>query len=518
MTKPTLQTIDGLYQIAQNPRIDRLEVPSELLHTFSKSIKRLKIALGAAGEEEIWKSPSAVLKRYLYGLLLAPVPFNQIGLIDDSLLERIAASESFYRAVNPVGWEALKVATNLAIELRLKSENPLFTRLLRAYPRGAGHGVLLLQDSRFILAVEKLLRRNIATSQLRVITAGQLKGDICGSRLVIIGPSGWHPDYVIEARRAANVTIVKYEWMHEKHREKSRFEGGWGGYAIEQEVRPTAVPQLNDEHFQSPIDLLPAIDWSQIHATGSSGHFSSDMDDVPARLVALEGGQAVFLDNDPSTTVLLIDLETEDEQHKVARSSANRLSPGKFIVLRSSGDGDYIVSVANKLMGGEAEALRARQFEWKDRLKALVLKSSPYEVSRRLQALGSERAADQNVRNWMSTKNIRTNDLADFAAIMSLIGMAHLTEDYWRSMELIARYHQRAGQQIRRQLLKKLQGTDLTDLERLGRLDISLPETGTGALTAYRIIAIENLPRLVNVNRLNQPFAFGGVYATHASS
>jgi hypothetical protein len=61
MTKSTLQTIDGLYQIAQNPRIDRLEVPSELLHTFSKSIKRLKIALGAAGEEEIWKSPSAVL-------------------------------------------------------------------------------------------------------------------------------------------------------------------------------------------------------------------------------------------------------------------------------------------------------------------------------------------------------------------------------------------------------------------------------------------------------------------------
>jgi hypothetical protein len=163
-------------------------------------------------------------------------------------------------------------------ELRLKSDNPLFSALVRAYLRGVGHGVLLLKDSRFVPDVEKLLHRHPATSGLRVVTAGQLKGNVCESRLVIVGPSGWHPDYVIEARRAANVTILKYDWLHEKPREKTRFEGGWGGQTITQQYQDTSSPKPTQEHFQTPTELISTIDWSQIHATGASGHLSSDMD------------------------------------------------------------------------------------------------------------------------------------------------------------------------------------------------------------------------------------------------
>lgn len=517
MTTSTLQSVNSLYDVAINGKIERIEVSCETLRAFSKSLKHLAIVLGDAAEEEIWKAPSIVLKRFFHGALLAPLPFNQNGLIDDAVLAEIATKAILYKSINPNGWLALERAASLAGQLREKSDNPLFSALIRAYPLGLGQGVLLLKDSRFVTDVENLLRRYPTTSGLRVVTAGQLKGITCEKRLVIVGPSSWHPDYVIQARRALDVAILKYDWLHERPRDTTQFQGGWGGQAITQQSPANPLPNPNEEHFQNLFDLLPAIDWSRIHATGSTGHMASDIDNVPARLVVLEGGRAVFLENDPSATVLLIDLEAEDERHRVARSSARRITPGKFIVLRSSGDGDYIVSVANKLMGAHAQSLRALQLDWKERLRTSVRKSGLLDVSIKLLDLGSIRAGEQNVRNWMSIRNIRTNDESDFSAIMRLIGLENLTREYWNSMEMIARYHQRAGQQIRRQLLRKLRDTDLTDLERLGRLDISLPEAGTGALTAFRIVAIEETPRLINVNRLNQPFSFGGIYATHAS-
>jgi hypothetical protein len=84
-------------------------------------------------------------------------------------------------------------------------------------------------------------------------------------------------------------------------------------------------------------------------------------------------------------------------------------------------------------------------------------------------------------------------------------------------MSNIARYHQRAGQQIRRLLLRRLQVTDLSELQRLGYIDISLPEAGAGTLTAFRIVALEPTTRLIPANQLNHPFEIGGAYATDAA-
>ena len=320
MTIPTIQRVNALYEVAAKGRIGHLEVSCESLHAFSKSLKHFTAILGDAAKEEIWKMPSRILKHLFYGLLFAPVPFNQDGLIEDAELHTIATNGRLYKSISLSGWQALEGAVTLAIELRTKAINPLFSALVGAYPRGTGHGVLLLRDSRFVPDVEKLLRRHPATSKLRVVTAGQLKGNICEKRLVIVGPSSWHPDYVIEARRASDVEILKYDWLRDKPRE-TRFQGGWGGGVGTQQSPETYLSQASDEHLQNLLDLVVPMDWSHIHAVGASGHSTNDIDSVSARLVVLEGGFAVFLENDPSATVLLIDLEAEDKRHKVVRSS-----------------------------------------------------------------------------------------------------------------------------------------------------------------------------------------------------
>jgi hypothetical protein len=516
MKPATVQIVNGLYEVAKTSKTEYLETTNEVLRAFHKSLKQLKLVLGDAEEEEIWKRPHSALRRLLYALLLSPLPFNHISLMENTLLNELLANEKVYRETNPIVWQALEKAVSLALQLRSAPDNPLFSTLLRTYPRGAGRGALLLQDSRLVPEVEELLHKHPLTSVLRVVTAWQLKGDICFDRLVIIGPSSWHPDYVFESRRAAEVAILKYDWLQERPRERTMFLRGWGGRKAQPGTIARSQPSVDGE-FLTLQEIAPAIDWSHIHRAGAAGISTSDLDNVPARLVVLEGGVAVFLENDATATVLVIDLEAEEVRDKVARNSVGRIRPGLFIVLRSSGDGDYIVSMANKLMGAEAPSLRARQLDWKRRLRALVNQTNLLTVSIELLDAGSMRASENNLRNWMSPRNIRTNDEADFTAITRIVGLGDQTQDYWNSMESIARYHQRAGQQIRRQLLRKLQTTDLTDLERLGRLDISLPEGGTGALTAFRIIAVEETPRLVNANRLNQPFSIGGEHATYAA-
>ena len=169
-------------------------------------------------------------------------------------------------------------------------------------------------------------------------------------------------------------------------------------------------------------------------------------------------------------------------------------------------------------MGTDAALWRYQQQDWKSRLRSMVLKSSLLEVSINLLDAGSTpKAYETNVRNWISARNIKTSDYEDFAAIMKVVGLTNKTDEYWISMSNIARHHQRAGQQIRRLLLRKLQTTDLTDLQRLGYLDISLPDAGAGALTAFRIVALESATRLIPVNQLNHPFEIGGAYAADAA-
>ena len=212
--------------------------------------------------------------------------------------------------------------------------------------------------------------------------------------------------------------------------------------------------------------------------------------------------------------MLTINPDADEKQERVVRLPPSVLKPEMFIILRSTGGSDYIVTMADKLLGSAAAACRGQQQDWKDRLRTLVLDSSLLEVSRKLLEAGStSRAYETNVRNWISSRNIRPHSYEDFNAIMRIIGIPDKAEEYWRSMEHIARHHQRAGQQIRRLLLRKLRSMDLTNLRRLGRLDIALPDADAGTLTAFRVMAIEPITRLIPAGHLNHPFHYGGACA-----
>jgi len=178
-----------------------------------------------------------------------------------------------------------------------------------------------------------------------------------------------------------------------------------------------------EEEYLSSEDLIPRIDWGRI-SERATDHISKDagQEEVDARLFLLEGEKAVFLDAEDNSSTLIIDLDEEDLS-RVKRVPVNYISPNMYVLLRTSGSGDYIINIADRIMGNEAEGARMMQGLWKTRLREAARLSSLLGLSLKLIDLGSGRANEVNVRNWMSYKSIKTWEYNDFAAIMQLVGL-----------------------------------------------------------------------------------------------
>ena len=90
----------------------------------------------------------------------------------------------------------------------------------------------------------------------------------------------------------------------------------------------------------------------------------------------------------------------------------------------------------------------------------------------------------------MSDRNIGTRRESDFRALMRLLGLEARFEDYWRAVRTLRAAHRRAGMQIRRALIGRIGSIDVDDLWTHGRVDIELPDSEGGKLTAFRIDGI----------------------------
>ncbi len=508
-----LAVIDRLYTLSASAAIRRARLTHQAFRDYSLGINRLLKKLGEAAEEDIWKGVVAALKRYRFVAAAAPLPFNDEYLSIATTLRAVRSQLPFYERAHPAAAQQLARIVDLAENLHASSDNPIMGLLVEQFPYGMTDGALLLKDSRLIPQTQRVLRAHPATRGWTIITAGQLRREACYSHLFVVGAARWFPEYVITAPRASDVCVIRYAWIRDATPSRRAFD---------QQGRTESSPEAVDSGTDEPDDaveadaILPQIDWAAIQRRGLS-QTESSFDDVPAKIAVLEGDYGVFFEDDESATVLALDLDTDEPTERVHRIRAQRLTPGMFVLLRTTGGGDYILPIADKFLGKSAQDARNCQREWKAQLRRAVADSSLLEVSVHLLEAGSTCANETNVRNWMSARNIKTHDPRDFAAIMRVAGLQHRTDEYWNAMAAISRAHQRAGQQIRRVLLRRLQDVDLASLERDGRLEISLPGVDAGSLTAFRIIDLAPAGQLVATTKLNHPFPIGDPDASYAS-
>ncbi len=102
---------------------------------------------------------------------------------------------------------------------------------------------------------------------------------------------------------------------------------------------------------------------------------------------------------------------------------SSQIERDMYILLRSAGGGDYVVPVADRLLGEHADELREMQQTWKARLRLLVKREGMDETVATLNRHGSRIASYQNIRNWMNDRSIATEDYEEFSAILEPVGL-----------------------------------------------------------------------------------------------
>jgi hypothetical protein len=178
--------------------------------------------------------------------------------------------------------------------------------------------------------------------------------------------------------------------------------------------------------------------------------------------------------------------------------------------VRTSGGGDFIAPLADRILGNFSSKRREQQAEWKNQLAATASqrfgsvgrRELAAKVASELSLQGRSEIRPANVHYWMSAKCISPRKAEDFAAIMNFSGLQDRTEELWAAMNEIDRAHKRAGFLIRRMLLQKIAQASLVPLERDGEMVFDLGDQDGGTLSAFQITGIQDVEFEVAVDRI----------------
>lgn len=516
MSAPELITAMTLYSNAQKARINQHLSRHNALGTFTTSLRQFERQLGGTAQDEFWRTFLSPLKRYRFERCAAPLPFNHASATYAARFKVLRDNLRYCDQLYPQHAEPARKLLGDAEVLTFLSENPLIeqVRTLKTYGERR-RTALLLKEPRFVTDVEAFFAAHYDLRHIAVVTPPQLRTDRLFDTLVVIGPMRWYGEceYVFTAPRAHTLYVIRYTFLNDGWEAKPVFTGKGARTAQQPNFAITQghtyeAPKADTVEAE---EVLPTINWGRLMARAVSWARSSDTQDlVPAWLCLLEDERAVFLDAADSSSALTVDVHGSGEDEIVRRVKASDLEPETFLVLRTSGGGDYIRLLADKILGQRAEAMRQTQAEWKKLLRDAVERRGIAGVRLALSTYGAKTANETNIRNWMSARTIRPRHLEDFTAIMRLVNLDEQIKRYWTNAQKLGSAHQRAGQHIRKLLLERVRQADLERLEGLGYMAFELPELQGGSIAAYRVKGIDSSPVDVPFSQLGRVFETEG--------
>jgi hypothetical protein len=484
----SLPAADRLHECAASFVYQPIVLRHEGLAKFAFDLAQFESEVTGIGYEPTSAPVISVLRRYRYLLCAQPLPFE---------FWHGAALESL-RSVEPISDHGLPTPRHLSrardlsevlVGITQCSDNPVLEALRERQPWQ--DGALLLRELRWSAEIERVVTAADLHGPLTLMTASQLKDVQVLDMVAMVGPPRWYPDFCTTAPRASLCYSLRYSWIGGGVVRRDCFGAPLKTDPVPREERSDTGPPSRHRGGRAlevdPDEVLPSLNWAEL-ARRVSICLPGDPHDeeVPAQIFELEGGLAVCLEVDGG--VITID-PTQDGRRRVQRIPVASVEANMFILLRTSGSGDYVVPVADQVLGGMASELRNKQAAWKAALRQFCFKHGAQQTCARLSAEGAGRATENNLRNWMHGRNIRPELRSDFDAIMKLIERPSEAEDFWQAMELIDRAHRRAGFRIRKSLLRHVLSSDLRGLQDTGRMEFEPPGLHAVSMAALRVVA-----------------------------
>ena len=497
------------------------------LYDISRAYRALVQSLKSEAGEEYWRQTLGPVRRLVSALCFTPLPFGHAAVascIDwDKLRRQVQACQQIY----PDSYPVLSDLVQKLGALNAEAHSPFTTLLESLCSEDGGMSVIIppyLQ--RMNQAVAAYFADSTRLRNASVVSVSQQRGAHMCDVLVVIGPCRWFPDYVLSAPRAKSVHVISFRWVPDLWEPGSVFlydsaspEDKSHKHSIgplPQIVKQPVLPNPGLPILQ-PLDLdslRPTLSFNKTALNNAGWQPSLNEETVSAKYCELSGGRAVFVSMDKRASQIIIDPSETDDS--IVRSvPVDALEPNLYLLLRTSGGGDFIAPLADRILGSLAKERRAQQAEWKNRLLATAQERfgrlSHRELSSRISNFLRDLALSitppvnlqippATIHYWMSSKCIRPMKEEHFDIILTFAGLADRVQELWKAMKEIGRAHIKAGHTIRRMLLQKIFTTSLEPLERDGEMVFDLGEQDGGTLSAFQIIRISDEEREIPVN------------------
>jgi hypothetical protein len=463
--------------------------------------------LGDEAADEYWRQTLGPVRKLAFSFCSVPLPFAQATIAAGIDWSKVHRQVNLCRQMFPDSHDSLASLVEKVERLSAENNSPLIAPL-EDLLRQCGSLSVMIRNPRMNQVAVAYFAGKPTLRNAKVVSAAQFRGAHMCDVLAAIGPCGWFPEYVFSAPRAAAIHVISFRWIRD----------GWKPGPIflhnpdttqgkNRNHRIGTMPTVGGDsgtNNQAPSDVQPAdlLPPMPVFAHGgfpnTGSQSGSDEESVPARLCHLSGSRAVFVAADDGATSLIIDT-SETGRASVRRAPTDELEPGYYLLLRTSGGGDFIAPLADRILGDSATARRSQQAEWKERLiskaserfGSLDRRDLSSRVTSELRLHQLSQAKPANVHYWMSAKCISPRKAEDFAAIMTFAGLEDRTQELWAAMDEIDRAHKRAGFLIRRMLLQRIADISLESLVRDGEMIFDLGDQDGGTLSAFQIIGIQ---------------------------
>jgi len=497
------------------PAVNVISVPFPEFREFSRAMRGFEQHLKENNREDpYWATLLRILRRYRFGLSAAPLKPDAPVLYGKESIQEIRQQMAFCDRLYP-GTGAMVEDLILRIDqLASLPENPMQPRLVRMLqtPEDTEQNLaVLVCEYRYVPPVkEVVLAARRYGRYYHVITPNDLRKAYLFDRIIVVGSPRWYPSFVFDSGRSLRLSVLIFDWLYDRWEPACAFPTSSrppGPPAFTTGGRNTGDTTDEPEN----TDIRPAGGEAQLvnlavsrARQGSSN--DRETEQIEMRLFLLNGEQAVFLEASETSTAMVLDLEEENLRHRVRRVKTDDIEPGMFLLLRQSGEGDYILPLADDILGKDAARLRSSQAEWKRLLCIKVEERGLHQVCETLQGLGGTRAIEINVRHWLWSRSIRPQDDADFRAVLRLIGLQTRWQSFKEDAAAVRRAHLQAGVTVRRELLAQVQKKDMRDLEAAGQIDFILSDRLGVSLAAIRVERATSIRELLPARQSGQLF------------
>lgn len=476
----------NIYKCSANATLKWNSIKFDELRAFTHAVQGLLNNLGKVDEDNFWFGLLRKIRVFRFNSIACPLSEDILQGRLAELLAYLQETSGTFMQSHP---DVIHQYDNLILTGK-KLQTIKISRLLMTLTeeireiRDFSNTLVLVCEPRFIVDAEKSLQ-SAGIWGVDVASPSYLKSDVSYENMFIIGPTRWFPSFVFSAPRANNIRLLKFTWISDSWKHQMVFTN-----PLKQKPSKFMQSTIEESPDTSELDadslLPPAFNFkfaqNQAVAAGS-GH--NDVDYIQARLFLLEDDWVVPLSAEDDASVLVINLA--DPNLPVTKMKVAEIEPGIFILIRTTGGGDFIIPVADQIMGTLSNEARKCQREWKSLLRDKIVENGYDWAIKQLKTYGSPRANYMNIRNWMFDRSIKTEFREDFHAIMKLIGLEDDSESIWNMMSMIDRAHRQAGRRIRRMLIDKVKNSDFRVLKKSGKIDFELEQESNISITAFQV-------------------------------